>query len=149
MKTFRKVLFWFHLSAGVTAGLVILLMAATGVLLTYEKQLTDWADTRTYHVSSSAPGARPLPTATLLARAEEAVGARPYNMTVLANPAAPVILGFPNPEGGGLRTVYVDPYTGAVLGEGAPQVRAFFHTVTEVHRWFGLEGKGRSAGRAA
>lgn len=35
----RKTLFWLHLIAGVLAGLVILIMSVTGVLLTYEKQI--------------------------------------------------------------------------------------------------------------
>ena len=37
----RKVLFWMHLTAGVTAGLVILVMSLSGVLLAYERQLTE------------------------------------------------------------------------------------------------------------
>jgi uncharacterized iron-regulated membrane protein len=52
MKTFRKILFWCHLTAGVVAGLVILMMSATGVLLTYEKQMIEWADARTYSIAS-------------------------------------------------------------------------------------------------
>src|SRR5690242_15268747 len=40
---FRRVLFWAHLSAGVVAGVFILLMSATGVLLTYEHQLIERA----------------------------------------------------------------------------------------------------------
>jgi len=31
----RKTVFWIHLSVGVGAGLVILMMSVTGVLLTY------------------------------------------------------------------------------------------------------------------
>lgn len=39
MKKFRQIVFWMHLSAGVVAGLVILLMSVTGVLLTFERQI--------------------------------------------------------------------------------------------------------------
>ena len=46
MRAFRKVLFWCHLAAGLTAGAIVLVMSVTGVLLTYEKQFTLWADTR-------------------------------------------------------------------------------------------------------
>ena len=42
--TLRKVLFWCHFTAGVCAGLVILLMSFTGVLLTYERQILAWAE---------------------------------------------------------------------------------------------------------
>ena len=35
MKLFRTVLFWCHLSVGVLAGVMVLVMSVTGVLLTY------------------------------------------------------------------------------------------------------------------
>ena len=40
----RRLFFWCHLAAGVTTGVVILIMSATGVLLMYEKQLIEWSD---------------------------------------------------------------------------------------------------------
>ena len=40
----RKLVFWAHLVAGVAAGLLILLMATTGILLSFERQLTEAAD---------------------------------------------------------------------------------------------------------
>ena len=46
------------------------------------------------------------------------------------------------------RTVFVNPYTGAVLGEGAKTLRGFFHMVTDWHRWLGTEGDSRDIGRA-
>ena len=70
--TLRKVLFWCHLAAGVTAGVVILIMSVTGALLTYEKQIIAWADTRHYavappsaerHVCRSRRSSRTCPTA--------------------------------------------------------------------------------------
>ncbi|MGA8029132.1 MAG: PepSY-associated TM helix domain-containing protein [Bryobacteraceae bacterium] len=48
---FRKTVFWLHLSAGVTAGVFILIMAATGVLLAFERQITDFVDRNTEYVS--------------------------------------------------------------------------------------------------
>ena len=54
----RNVIFWCHLAAGACAGVVILIMSVTGVLLAYERQLTRWADTRGYVV---VQGSAPLP----------------------------------------------------------------------------------------
>ena len=42
----RSFIFWPHLITAVSAGLVILLMSVTGVLLTYERQMLAWADSR-------------------------------------------------------------------------------------------------------
>ena len=59
----RKVFFWLHLAAGVVAGLVIFIMAVTGTLLMYEKQMTAWFDQRS--LPAVGAGAR-LPVETLL-----------------------------------------------------------------------------------
>ena len=42
--TIRSFVFWPHLIAGVSAGLVVLVMSVTGVLLTYERQMIAWSD---------------------------------------------------------------------------------------------------------
>jgi uncharacterized iron-regulated membrane protein len=44
--------------------------------------------------------------------------------------------------------LYLDPYSGAVLGEGSKGVRDFFHAVTDWHRWLGAEGDRRATARA-
>ena len=43
-------------------------------------------------------------------------------------------------------TVFVDPYSGAVLGEGSKGARAFFRAVTDWHRWLGASGERRPVG---
>ncbi len=40
----RSTIFWIHLVCGVAAGLVVLMMSVTGVILTYERQVGAWAD---------------------------------------------------------------------------------------------------------
>ncbi len=44
--------------------------------------------------------------------------------------------------------MFVNPYTGKILGEGSARLRKFFSTVEDVHRWLGVGGEGRSSGRA-
>ncbi|HYG82642.1 MAG TPA: PepSY-associated TM helix domain-containing protein [Pyrinomonadaceae bacterium] len=143
MKLFRKVIFWCHLVAGVAAGLVILTMSVTGVLLTYERQITYWADTRGYQVQTPSPGARRLGVEKLLASVR-AVRPGAATVTVRADPEAPAEVGFGR-EG----TLFVNPYTGEVMGGGSTKVRAFFRSVTDWHRWLGAsgEGAGRRVGR--
>ncbi|HJU93350.1 MAG TPA: PepSY-associated TM helix domain-containing protein, partial [Pyrinomonadaceae bacterium] len=45
-------------------------------------------------------------------------------------------------------TLFVNPYTGVILGEGSPKVRSFFRGVTEWHRWLGAKGDNRTVARA-
>ncbi|MDF1503995.1 PepSY-associated TM helix domain-containing protein [Roseisolibacter sp. H3M3-2] len=128
----RPALFWAHLAAGVAAGAVVLVMSLTGVLLTYQRQVTAWS---TGSVTPPAGGAR-LPLDTLVARVRAAEpGVKVTGVTVKDDPTAPVAVGV-EPR----RTVAVDPYTGAVL-PGSPKVRAFF---SEVERWHRSLATGES-----
>ena len=142
MQRLRKIIFWCHLAAGVFAGVVILVMSVTGVLLTYERQIVAWADTRGYSVSPQ-DGAAQLPVETLLAKARAARPAQPATLTLRADPAAPAEAGYGR-EG----TLFLNPYTGEVLGEGSRRTRAFFQSVTDWHRWLGAGGERRAWGRA-
>ncbi len=142
MATFRSVLFWLHLVTGVVAGVVILVMCVTGVALTYEKQMLEWSDRRSGSVPLPAD-ARPLPPETLLASAVAAeAGAAPTGITLRADRRAPATVTFAG------KTRLIDPYTGASLGEPSPQLRAFFRTMTNWHRWLALEGTSRATGKA-
>ena len=140
--TFRKVLFWCHLSTGVVAGIVVLIMSVTGVLLMYEKQMTAWAD-RGYRVGRPSSGAARLPVEALLGKVREERSALPSTFTLRSDPGAPAAFGF-----GRESILYVNPYTGEILGEGAKGIRTFFRVVTDWHRWLGAPGENRSMARA-
>ena len=143
MKSFRSILFWMHLACGAAASVVILIMCVTGVALTYEKQMLEWADRRAWTAPSQA-GARPLAPETLLAKVIEAQsGAAPTGLTLRSEASAPatVIL-----EGN--KALLVEPYTGAILGEPPSAMRSFFRTMTTWHRYLALDGASRATGKA-
>ncbi|MFM8396061.1 MAG: PepSY-associated TM helix domain-containing protein [Acidobacteriota bacterium] len=142
MNTFRKILFWSHLVCGVVAGVVILTMSVTGVLLTYEKQLLFWADTRHYDIRPAADGAR-LSVEDLVAKVRGSAPATPVAVTVRSAATAPVALSI-----AGGKTLYANPYTGEILGDGDPGVRKLFGRITDWHRWLGVEGPGRATAKA-
>jgi uncharacterized iron-regulated membrane protein len=139
----RTFFFWLHLAAGLAAGVVVLIMSVTGVLLTFEKQLIYYADTRAIALTPT-PSQAPLPIDTLLSRVR-ATGlvSEPSAVTVRRDPAAPVALTL-----GPGAVAYADPYTGRLLGRGDPGVRAFFRSVTDWHRWLAASGEHRATGRA-
>lgn len=143
MNLFRKIIFWCHLAAGTIAGLIILIMSVTGVLLTYERQIVAWADTRGYHIIRPSPATARLSLETLLAKVRERRPALPSTITLRADGAAPAAFGF---TGG--RTIFVNPYTGEVLGEGAGKVRLFFRKITDLHRSLAAQGERRDVARA-
>lgn len=138
----RSVIFWIHLTVGVTAGIVVLIMSVTGVLLTYEKQMVAWADSG-HRATPPAPGAPRLPAETLIAKVREARPKAPLTtMAYKPGPTEPVMFG------AGRDVLYVDPYSGAVLGGASPGIRTFFASVTSWHRWLAVQGEGRATARA-
>jgi uncharacterized iron-regulated membrane protein len=140
----RQVIFWLHLVTGVLAGLVIGVMSVTGVLLACERQIVAFAERDVRTVQPPAAGVSRLDLDALVTRARAAVPeGRLSGVMLRADPTATVVVNF-----GRERTVFVHPYTGAVLGEGAKTLRHFFHTVTDWHRWLGTEGESRAIGRA-
>lgn len=139
---FRKTLFWTHLACGVAAGLVILMMSVTGVILTYERQMLAWADRAL--VGPAEVAADRLPLEALVARARlQEPDFVPTSIRVAADPGAHVVL-----AAGRSGSRYVDPYTGAVRGEGATGLREFFSAVRGWHRWFDASGEDRAFWRA-
>ena len=146
----RTIIFWPHLIAGLTAGLVVLAMSITGVLLTYERQLIAWADSGIRSAPPNATAAR-LPIETLLARVR---ASRPdlviTAVTASAAVDAPVTLAAGQNAGqdAGQDILYADAYSGAVLGSAAPGMRRFMSRTRAWHRWLAAEGEGRPAARA-
>lgn len=144
MKRLRKIIFWCHLPVGAIAGVVILIMCVTGVLLAYEKQITLWADTHAYKSAPPSAEARHLPVAKLIENARNTRGANPASITLRSDPSAPAEISF----GRDSAPIFLNPYSGNVLGEGSQRVRSFFRTMTDWHRWLGAKGENRNVARA-
>jgi uncharacterized iron-regulated membrane protein len=140
----RKVLFWIHLTAGVLAGTVVLVMSVTGALLAFEPQILRLLEEPGAVAAPDAADRQRLGPEALLARALEArPGSRPITITYDAAPSAPVVIGL-----GREAVVFVDPHSGDVLGDGSRGARRFFRAVTDWHRWLGAEGESRATARA-
>lgn len=135
---FRRILFWAHLASGVAAGLLILLMSVTGILLAYERQIIESAaqGNRIEAVSMARLDADKLAG---LARTSLPGDAR-VTMVFEADPSQPVV-----GQAGRDASVLLNPYTGSVIDDAAQSARGFFRVVENWHRWMG--GESRS-GRA-
>lgn len=139
----RSILFWIHLCCGIAAAVIILVMSATGVALTYEKQLLAWADQRSLPSAIEAAGDR-LSLDSLVRVAERATPDKQATAVLVAStPTAPVKVAFGR-EG----ALLLDPYRGTVLGSGDQAMRASLSTITAWHRWLGATDKGRDTAKA-
>jgi uncharacterized iron-regulated membrane protein len=139
----RTLIFWPHLIAGVLAGLVILLMSVTGVLLTYERQILAWADSH-YRSMPPTPDAMPLSVDAIVGRLRAShPDLTPTGFTLRSHADAPLTVT------AGQRTIYVDRYTGAILGDASRGgVRTLMSELRAWHRWLAVEGEGRPLARA-
>ncbi len=138
----RTVIFWTHLVAGFAAGVVILTMSVTGVLLTYERQLIEWSD-RDFRSTPASAGADRLPIEVLLDRAvEQRPLQRPIALTLRSDTNAPAAVSF------GQTTVYQDVYSGALLGAPSTDVRYVMSELRAWHRWLAMDGEHRAIGKA-
>jgi uncharacterized iron-regulated membrane protein len=142
MKSVRTVLFWIHLTVGVVAGLVILIMSVTGVALTYEKQVIEWSDRRAWTAPAGASVQQHLAPESLLATAARSSGIQPIAITMRADAEAPATVTLE-----GNRAVLIDPYSGTIIGEPPTAIRSFFRTMTLWHRYLALEGARRATGK--
>ncbi len=138
----RRAIFWIHLAVGVAAAVVVLMLAVTGVILTYEAQLNEWA-LRDYRADPPSPGVAPLGLDDLIARVS---GGTPAGLVTSAalhwDPREPAVVGLDDGA-----TVYVDRFTGERLGNGDTRIRRFLRSVMYWHRWFALDGEYRIIGR--
>ena len=140
--SFRKLVFWIHLAIGCLAGAIILIMSVTGVLLMYQRQVTNWFD-RDLRAASPRAGSGRLPMETVLAGIYSQKGATPSAITLRADPAAPAEVSY-----GRNQVFFVDPYTGSVLGEGSRGIRSFFSNGGRLASMARGEHEHRGAARA-
>lgn len=130
----RKLVFWLHLSIGLSAGAIILVMSATGVLLTYEAQVIAWEE-QAYRIDGRPRVEPPIAMDALVER----VGAEGTPVTTLflkADPAWPVVASLKDD-----RAIFVAPDTGEVLGQS--QVRPLVAFVRDIHRTLGFGKAGQ------
>ncbi|MEZ5997839.1 MAG: PepSY-associated TM helix domain-containing protein [Hyphomonas sp.] len=129
----RRIIFWTHFTFGLVAGLFILSMSVTGVLLTYERQVV--AAARAAAVEQP-DGAEPMDADALVAAALEAGAAPGHTLTLASDPDAPVQL-----SKGRREQVWLNPYTGEAMAEPGHAAEAFFSRVEQIHRWLAFTGK--------
>ena len=136
----RKTLFWLHLSAGVSAGLIILMMSVTGVILTYERQMQVWEDGPYY--TDPEPNQQRLSVDELVDAANQTEGFTASSLIVNSDPSAPFIARM-----GRSQTLHMNPYTADIYEPHSDALSGFFSDVRSLHRWFLVTGDGRGTAR--
>ena len=137
----RKVFFWLHLSVGVAAGLFIFVMAATGVMLSFERQIVELVDRNVRLVSVPSEGkAMALNQQLDLIRRAGMGDPTAFVLSNRAQAATQFAIG----RG---KIAYVDPYSGALLGGSSARAHDFFSTIERLHRTLGAQLGNKNMGR--
>ena len=138
MRLVKKAIFWLHLGAGLLAGLVVLILGVTGVIMSFERQILE----ANHGVTVSQPTGQASiagPEKILAAHADAMPAAS--GVTYYSDPEMPASVQF-----GRGKSTYADPYTGESLGEGNTALKGFFGWALRLHRWLTLEGAAREVG---
>ena len=144
MKLVRKTLFWLHLISGVLAGIVIFVMCVTGALLAFQANILEFAESDMRVVVPPTESAARLPTSEIVAKTIAAKpNLKPSSITLQNDKTAAAVI-----SAGRGSQIFVNPYTGAITGEGAGNWRGFFRFVEDLHRWLAVPGDARPIGEA-
>lgn len=142
--SFRKVLFWVHLSAGLVAGAVIAVMSFTGLVLAFEDEIVAWAERDVRRVSSPAADAPRLSIEALTAKFKEAYPDLSFSgITLSADPRDAVTF-----SAGREGAYYANPYTGEFKTPTTTRTHDFMHVMIDWHRWLAMSGDQRATGKA-
>lgn len=137
---FKKVLFQLHWFFGISAGLVLALMGATGALYAFEGEIMAALNPEVLRVEVREPGI--LAPAELVSKIEAAAGQTVSGLWVdtQADSAARVFFTpKPGERRGPMR--FFDPYSGELLAE--PSGKAFFDLMLQLHRFLAMGETGK------
>lgn len=125
----RKIQFYLHLVLGLASGLVIALLAATGIIMSFEVVMIERSERAL--VANFDYSATPVSLATIYRKAQEQFPEMAQaSLSISVDEAMPIVY----QEMRGERH-YFHPQTGAYLGQGNQELVSFFRSVTSLHRW--------------
>ena len=130
MRKLSKIL---HRILSIVVGIFISIICFSGAMLIFENELTEWQNPHLYNVTPLESGARPLTSLLPEILATQPQGAEITYVDIKDNPSKSytIDIDFGNDES---KTVFVDQYTGKILGE-KPDDIAFFTVMYRLHRF--------------
>ena len=134
-KKLRDFVFKLHRYIGLAVGLIAIIIGLTGSLLVFHDEISDFLLHR--QIGTITPGSERLPVEVILNQLKTAYANQPGviidRIYMSAKPNAPAIV-VPRKQESDLAELYVNPYTGVVLGNSQEIFsERFFYVVYELH----------------
>jgi uncharacterized iron-regulated membrane protein len=140
LKLLKKWVFWAHLVTGLVAGLFIFSMSFTGFLLTYERQIVELSEMS--YTADRTLGEQRISTDQVVAVLQKMHPDNPHIYIRWVNREGAAI-----PAWAGKHSYLLHPYSGDILRVGEGNASAFFHVVTDIHRYLMLHGSAQAIGK--
>jgi len=137
----KKTIFWLHLYIGLTVGLVILALSVSGTLLTYERQVVEWADHLPITIGQSERSPLRVDQITAIANQSEAP-LKTVEVKFLQEAGTPITVYMEERH-----SLLMNPYSGEILRRGDSVAAQVFDSITRFHRWFALTDKALDTGQ--
>lgn len=126
-------IFWLHLIVGLTVGLVVVFLAITGSILSFQSQIIAWSE-HDARIAVPAAADTCLSPAAILSHAAVDQHRAPTALTLFADRHRPAEIAF------GRDALLVNPCSGDILRRDAGKIRSFFSDVKDLHRWVAWGG---------
>ena len=130
MRKLSKIL---HQILSIVVGIFISIICFSGAMLIFENELTEWQNPHLYNVTPLESGARPLTSLLPEILATQPQGAEITYVDIKDNPSKSYTIDIDLGDDES-KTVFVDQYTGKILGE-EPDDIAFFTVMYRLHRF--------------
>ncbi|RAV29729.1 PepSY-associated TM helix domain-containing protein [Sinomicrobium soli] len=141
MKWLKPYIKTIHLWLGLASGLVVFIMALSGSILVFEKELGPFFDPPYYKVPQIASRKLPADILTEEARSRHP-GSVLTNLYIFDDPGRSILIHLTDKDGQRL-VISADPYSGAILKDTFYKKR-FFTIVTELHRYLLMGDTGKA-----
>ncbi len=138
----RKSIFWVHLVAGLAVGLIVAVMSATGIVIAFEREILDSIDREVKTVAVPANPAR-----LTFEQLDKFVATQFPGFKTTARIVPRAADQAYEYRAGRDMTLFVNPYTGTAVMPKSKATHDVLHVFVELHRWLGMEGKGRETGK--
>ena len=129
----RKLSKTLHQILSIIVGIFISIICFSGAMLIFENELTEWQNPHLYNVTPLESGARPLTSLLPEILATQPQGAEITYVDIKDNPSKSYMIDIDFGDDDS-KTVFVDQYTGKILGE-KPDDIAFFTVMYRLHRF--------------